>query len=72
MVEQINALHNKKHCLNALGYFREDVAKHMPLTGDTVTDVKKFFDLQKNGHEELKAIRQNSKPATLTSSVFIQ
>lgn len=52
------------HCMNALGYFREQVAEHMPLTGDTVNDVKKFFDLQEAGHKELKAIRQNSKPAT--------
>lgn len=53
------------HCLNALGYFREEVAQHMPLTGDTVTDVKQFFDLQEHGHKELKAIRQKGKPATL-------
>jgi len=52
------------HCLNALGYFREEVAEHMELTGDTVTDVKRFFDLQDNGHKELKDIRQRSKPAT--------
>ncbi len=52
------------HCLNALGYFREEVAEHMPLTGDTVTDVKKFFELQENGHKELQAIRQKGKPAT--------
>jgi hypothetical protein len=52
------------HCLNALGYFREEVAQHMPLTGDTVTDVKKFFDLQEHGHKDLKDIRQRGKPAT--------
>lgn len=52
------------HCLNALGYFKEEVAQHMELTGDTVTDVSKFFDLQEHGHKELKAIRQKGKPAT--------
>lgn len=36
----------------------------MPLTGDTVTDVKQFFELQESGHKQLKAIRQKGKPAT--------
>ena len=39
----------------------------MPITGDTVTDVKLFFKLQDEGHKELKAIRQKGKPATLTN-----
>ena len=52
------------HCLNAYGYFKEEVAEHMELTGDTPTDVRKFFDLQEHGHKELKAIRQKGKPAT--------
>jgi len=52
------------HCLNALGYFREEVAEHIPLTDNIVTDTKAFFNLQENGHKELKAIRQKSKPAT--------
>ena len=59
------------HCLNAYGYFRDEIAQHMPLTGDTVTDVKLFFKLQDEGHKELKAIRQRGKPATLTTSVFV-
>ena len=54
------------HCLNAYGYYPNEVAQHMPITGDTVADVKLFFELQEQGHKELKAIRQKSKPATLT------
>ena len=60
------------HCLNAYGYFPEEIAQYMPITNDIVTDVKHFFDLQEHGHKELKAIRQRGKPATLTASVFIQ
>jgi DNA polymerase-1 len=52
------------HCLNAYGYFKEQVAQHMELTGDTTTDVKNFFELQENGNKELKDIRQAGKPAT--------
>lgn len=52
------------HCLNAYGYFREEIAQHMELTDDTVADVKRFFQLQEDGHKELKAIRQKGKPAT--------
>ena len=72
MTEQLNALHNILHCLNAYGYFRDEIAQYMPITGDTVTDVKLFFKLQDEGHKELKAIRQRGKPATLTTSVFIR
>ena len=40
----------------------------MPITGNTITDVKLFYDLQENQeHTELKAIRQKGKPATLTN-----
>lgn len=52
------------HCLNAYGYFKEEIAEHMTLTGDTNTDVKEFFRLVEDGHKELKAIRQKGKPAT--------
>ena len=52
------------HCLNAYGYFKEEIAQHMTLTGDTNTDVKEFFRLVEDGHKELKAIRQKGKPAT--------
>lgn len=52
------------HCLNAYGYFKEEIGTHMELTGDTTTDVKKFFELADNGNKELKAIRQKGKPAT--------
>ena len=54
------------HCLNAYGYFKEEVGQHMQLTGDTVTDVKEFFRLCEEGHAELKAIRQKGKPAEQT------
>lgn len=52
------------HSLNAYGYFKEEVAKHMDLTGDTTIDVKKMYELVESGHSELKAIRQKGKPAT--------
>lgn len=52
------------HCLNAYGYFPNEVAQHMPITGDIVTDVKLFFELQENGNKALKDIRQRGKPAT--------
>lgn len=51
------------HCLNAYGYFRDEVAAEMELTGDTVTDVHKFFELTEI-NKALKAIRQKGKPAT--------
>lgn len=52
------------HCLNALGYFKNEIADYMQLKGDNLYDVKQFFELQENGHKELKAIRQKGKPAT--------
>jgi len=51
------------HCLNAYGYFKDEIAQHMELTNDTTTDVKKFFELTHTS-PELKAIRQKGKPAT--------
>lgn len=54
------------HSLNAYGYFPNEVAKYMTVTGDTVTDVKNFFNLQENGNKDLKNLRQQGKPATLT------
>lgn len=52
------------HCLNAYGYFKDEIAEHMTLTDDTTTDVKEFFRLVEEGHKELKDIRQKGKPAT--------
>jgi len=52
------------HCLNAYGYFKDEVSKHMMITNDTTTDVKEFYRLCEEGHKELKAIRQKGKPAT--------
>jgi len=52
------------HCLNAYGYFKEEIAELMTLTGDTRTDVTEFYRLVESGHKLLKAIRQKGKPAT--------
>lgn len=52
------------HCLNAYGYFKSEIAEYMEITGDTKTDVSKFYELVESGHNELKAIRQKGKPAT--------
>lgn len=52
------------HCLNAYGYFKEEIAQHMPITGDIETDVKEFYRLVEDGHMVLKAIRQKGKPIT--------
>ena len=52
------------HCLNAYGYFPDQIALHMTVTGNLVEDVKTFFELQDKGHKELKAIRNAGKPAT--------
>ncbi len=52
------------HCLNAYGYFPDEVAQHMSITGNLVTDVKEFFRLVESGHKPLKDIRQRGKPAT--------
>ena len=53
------------HCLNAYGYFKDEIAQYMHLTHDLVTDVKEFYRLVEEGHKELKAIRQKGKPVTL-------
>ena len=53
------------HCLNAYGYFKSEIANYMPLTGDTVTDVKEFRRLQdEEKHPQLDKIRSKGKPAT--------
>lgn len=52
------------HSLNAYGYFKEEVAEHMELSGDTNEDVKKMYELVESGHSALKSIRQKGKPAT--------
>jgi len=51
------------HCLNAYGYFPEEIAALMPITGNTVTDVKEFDKLRAD-LPALDAIRQKGKPAT--------
>jgi hypothetical protein len=52
------------HCLNAYGYFKDEISQYMELTNDTNRDVKEFYILVEEGHKELKAIRQKGKPAT--------
>lgn len=52
------------HCLNAYGYFKEEIEQHMELTGNTTTDVKQFYELVEGGNKDLKGIRQKGKPAT--------
>ncbi len=52
------------HCLNAYGYFKDEVEKYMEITGDIDTDVNKFYSLVEGGHKELKGIRQKGKPVT--------
>lgn len=49
------------HCLNSYYYFKEEIAEHMTLTGDTTTDVREYHRLVESGHKELKAIRQRGK-----------
>lgn len=51
------------HCLNAYGYFKEEIEKEMTLTGDTNVDVK-AFDKLRHTNKTLDAIRQRGKPAT--------
>jgi len=51
------------HCLNAYGYFPDEVAAQMPITGDTVIDVK-AFDKLRHSNKSLDAIRQKGKGAT--------
>ena len=51
------------HCLNAYGYFLEELKPLMPITGDTTTDVKLFNKL-KEDDPAINAIRQKGKPAT--------
>ena len=52
------------HSLNAYGYFKDEVAQHMGITGNTTADVRTMYELVEGGHKELKAIRQKGKPAT--------
>jgi hypothetical protein len=49
------------HCFNALVYFKEDISKHMEVTGDSIVDAKLFKKLCST-NKALKEIRQKSKP----------
>jgi len=52
------------HCYNALGYFPNKIAEHMPLTGDLITDTLEFKHRVENGDKALKDIRQQGKRVT--------
>lgn len=51
------------HSLNALGYFPEEIASLMPVTGDTYTDARLLHKLT-DENDALKAIRQRGKNVT--------
>ena len=59
------------HCVNSLYYFREEIAQHITLTGDLVTDAKTYAAAIENGNKELKAIRQKGKTPSLIASDFM-
>ena len=48
------------HCMNSLYYFKEEIAKHIDLTGDPVVDTRNYFEATST-IPELKAIRQKGK-----------
>lgn len=52
------------HAYNCIGYYPDEVSKHMALTGNKVVDAREFMRLVNDGNKELKAIRQKSKPVT--------
>jgi len=52
------------HCYNALGYFPDKIAEHMPLTGDLIADTLEFKSRIENGNKALKDIRQQGKRVT--------
>jgi len=52
------------HSFNSVGYYPDEVSQYMNLTGNQVEDAREFFRLVNEGHKELKAIRQKSKPVT--------
>jgi len=49
------------HCANSLYYFKEEIAEHIELTGDTTVDTRTYADAISAGNKELKAIRQKGK-----------
>jgi len=50
-----------EHSLNAIGFFRDEIAQYMDLTGNIDIDTKEFYRLVEGGNKELKAIRQKGK-----------
>ena len=51
------------HCVNSLYYFREEIAQHIPLTGDLTVDAK-LYESKLDEIGELKKIRQRGKGPT--------
>lgn len=58
------------HCVNSLYYFREEISKYIPLTGDLSTDAK-LYASKLDEIPELKAIRQKGKGPSLIASDFM-
>jgi DNA polymerase I-like protein with 3'-5' exonuclease and polymerase domains len=47
--------------MNSLYYFKEEIGKHLELTGDPATDARNYHKAVENGNKALKAIRQRGK-----------
>lgn len=58
------------HCVNSLYYFREEIAEHIPLTGDLTTDAS-LYASKLEEIPALKAIRQKGKAPSLIASDFM-
>ena len=52
------------HSYNSVGYYPDEVNKHMTITGNQVEDARTFKRLVDGGNKYLKDIRQKSKPVT--------
>ncbi len=52
------------HSYNAVGYFKDEISKHITLTGDALVDAQTFKAEVDNGNKALKELRQQSKAPT--------
>lgn len=52
------------HCYSSLGYHPDEIYKHIPKTGDLAVDAVAYKKGVDEGNQELKALRQKSKPIT--------
>jgi len=52
------------HCLNAAGYFKEEIEDILGSNDGSPEYIKKFFEEVENGNKDLKAIRQKGKGPT--------